>query len=296
MQGKRPFSKDIWNNEYRLFSGVVEDRGVRFYIANYLQYSDGVLEEAYVVNDNDEWGRTEEVNIDGVFDKFVFNDDTFDLKKRIAEQVGILNDPELERLCKDKLETARVFPRVSETRKATRENIRDILSDGKAVVKPRYDFGGRGVQIIDSLEELDPVDSEDHVVQRFIDSSSGVPDTDYDGVHDLRAYVVNGEITFGLLRSPEEGLVSNVGQGGNQYLFPKDRFRPDALQIVEEVKEELSEFSPSLYSVDMIYYTEGKPWIVELNSKPGLSYYTDEEMKDSSIKTVEKLSKALKQL
>lgn len=295
MEGDRPFDKEAWNREYKVFSQVAEDHGIRFCLANYSEYSDGGLEEAYILADG-EWIKTEETDIDGVFDKFEFNEDTFELKKEIEDQVGILNRPALERLCKDKLETARKFSRVAETRKATQDNIRDVLSDGKAVVKPRYDFGGRGVQIIDSMDELEPVDSEGHVVQRFIDSSTGVPDTEYEGVHDLRAYVVNGEITFGLLRTPEEGLVSNVGQGGSQQLFPKEELRQDALQVIENVKEELAKFSPSMYSVDMIYDTDGNPWIVELNSKPGLSYYGDTEMKDKSVKTVEKLSEALKQL
>ncbi|MFB6204059.1 MAG: RimK family alpha-L-glutamate ligase [Candidatus Nanohaloarchaea archaeon] len=292
---EEPFEKDAWNSEYRIFSDIAGRHGLRFYLAEYTEYEEGVLGEAYTVEEG-EWVVVNDVRIEGVFDKFLFNEETFDLKKRMAEEVGILNDPELERLCKDKLETAERFSRVPETRKATEENITEFLEDGKAVVKPRYDFGGRGVQIIGSMDELEPVDPERAVVQRFIDTSGGIPGTGYDGVHDLRAYVVDGELTFGLVRVPEEGLVSNVALGGSQFLFPAEDFRDDALELVDQVKEELSVFSPAMYSVDMVYDENGTVWIVELNSKPGLSFYSDQEMKEAVLKTVERLCSGLERI
>ncbi|MFB6208382.1 MAG: RimK family alpha-L-glutamate ligase [Candidatus Nanohaloarchaea archaeon] len=292
---EKPFEKEAWNSEYMLFSDIAEKNGLKFYLAHYREYENGVLREAYAVEDG-EWVVVEDVEIGGVFDKFLFNADTYELKKQMAEETGILNDPELERLCKDKLETAERFSRVPETKKATEENIAEFLEDGRAVVKPRYDFGGRGVQIIDSMEELEPVDPEETVVQRFVDASHGIPGTAYEGVHDLRAYVVDGEITFGLVRVPDEGLISNVARGGSQFAFPVEKFPSDALELVDEVKEELSGFSPAMYSVDMVYDENGSAWIVELNSKPGLSFYDDMEMKEKVVKTVEKLCSALEKI
>ena len=293
MDGDAPFDKEVWNEEYELFTGIAESEDIRLLLSHYTEYSDAKVMTSWFF-DGEEWNIIENIDPDGIYDKFKYDQETMELKQRMQEEVGILNVPELERICKDKLETGRVFEAVPETRKATEENIRGFLDqDGRAVVKPRYDHGGRGIQIIEGIDQLETVDSEENVVQRFVDASEGIPGTDYSGAHDLRAYMVDDQMVMGLIRQPDEGgLISNVAQGGSQELFSVDEFGEEAVNTVMDVADEFERFFPALYSVDLMYDEDGEPFIVEVNSKPGLSYYGDEVMKERIMELVRKLSES----
>lgn len=298
MKGDRPFDKDVWNEEYEAFTEVGRNEKVQFYLSHYTEYEEGKLGEAWFFDGND-WKKVRNIDISGVYDKFKYEEEAIPLKKKkINEEVGILNVPELERICKDKLETSKTFKKVPETRKAQKDNIKEFIEeDGKAVVKPRYDHGGRGIQIVSSIEELESVDPENNVVQRFIDTSHGIPETNYEGAHDLRAYVIDDKIMMGLIRQPGgDKLISNVAQGGSQELFAVEDFDQEAIKTVKNVSKEFEEYFPALFSVDMMYSKDGQPVIVEINSKPGLSYYNDEEMKQKILKLVKELSKRLYRL
>lgn len=290
---EKPFESRI-DQTYGLFSEVAEENDVKFFNAKYAWYGDGVLEKAYHWNGS-AWEKVRDVELDGVFDKFHFDEDTEKLKRKMQEQVGILNVPGLEKLCKDKLLTYRKFPGlIPETRKAEKEEIEQMLEKyGKVVVKPRYAFGGKGIQIIGSLSELEPV-GEDYVVQEFFDSSGGIPgivDTD----HDLRAIVINGEVVGAYVRYSEDSRVSNLTQGGQKENVPLEDFPESGLDVVEKVSEELSRFEPAVFSVDL-FFGDGEVRIVELNTKPGLSFGDDPELEAMSRRTMERYVEALKQI
>lgn len=290
MEGEKPFEVEKWNIDYEAFSEEAEKSNIEFFLSNFKQYENGSLKEAYVYRDG-EWHREEDVELDGVFDKFKFDEETRELKYEIAEQLPVLNHPELEELCKDKLATYERFPDwVPETKKATRENIQEMIErDGRAVVKPRYDFGGKGIQILESIVDLEPVEPEDHIVQEFVDASKGVPETDYSGIHDVRSIVVSGELTSGFIRMPDEGLISNVMQGGSMEVFPPEKYPESAMTAIKEVAEEIREYEPSVYSVDLVFDAEGEPRVVELNSKPSLSFHDDERLKEDKMRVVKKM-------
>jgi glutathione synthase/RimK-type ligase-like ATP-grasp enzyme len=292
MERKKPFAKEKWNIDYEEFSREANKHDMELFLAHFSEYTDGMLEESYVYRGG-EWEKARDVELDGVFDKYRFDDETRELKYRIAEQLPVLNHPELEELCKDKLATYQRFPEhVPETRKATQENVSELIErDGKAVVKPRYDFGGKGIQMLDSLEEFEEVDPDDHIVQEFVDASKGVPGTDYEGIHDVRSIVVSGDLTSGFIRMPEEGLISNVMQGGSMEVFPVEKYPGDARRAIQDVAEEIEEYEPSVYSVDLVFDSEGKPRVVELNSKPSLSFHDSEELKKDKMRVVKKMMK-----
>ena len=205
-----PFDKEGVEEAYRFFSDEAGSRDLKLYLANYKWYENGVLNRGYVLKDGD-WCLEMEVSVDTVFDKFVFNKETKKLKKQIDRELEIMNSPELEEVCKDKLLTYKRFPDiVPETAKAERSRVKRFLDeDGKAVLKPRFDWGGQGVKVIDSLENFE---GSEELVQRFIDSSSGVERLGVEGVHDLRFLVLNGEVQQVLLRTPDVGFISNVNR------------------------------------------------------------------------------------
>lgn len=290
-EGDKPYDGES-DNSYRVFSERAEERGVRLVQGHYQWYKDGVMEKAWIFDG--EWKKAEDVELDGVFDKFHFSEETKKLKKQMDEQVGILNNPELEELCKDKILTYQRFPdKIPETIEYSDQNAREMLDKyGKIVLKPRFAFGGKGIHIVESEEEIPEIE-EAYILQRFVDSSKGIEGV-VDGTHDLRGILVNGELKAGYVRY-SDGEISNVSQGGSQHAVSPEDFPEAALEVIEQVRNEL-EYSPSLFSVDIFFDEQEKPWIVELNSKPGIGFYGDEEMKEQLIPVMDSLTEAFKQL
>lgn len=274
-QEGNPFSKDGVEEAYRFFSSEGEKADVEFYIAHYKWYKDGELEKAHFF-DGENWVIVKNIQLDAVFDKFLFDDETEKLKQEISEELPLLNALGLERICKDKLLTYQEFPEhVPETREASRENVREFIEeDGRAVLKPRYDHGGRGVKVIETMSEFE----ESDLVQRFVDSTGGIEDLDVEGAHDLRVIVLNGEVEAVFLRLPDEGLISNLNQGGELRKVETEDLPEEVSEIVDDVDSRMKEFGERLYSVDFIFDEEERPWILELNSKPGLVFYGDDEI------------------
>lgn len=273
---ERPFEKDDFNDSYHYFSESARKVGGEVFIAKYSWWSSEGLEKGFIFRGG-EWRKVKNIEIDVVFDKYRFDEETVKLKRRLDDQLPVLNPFELEKLCKDKLLTYERFPEhVAKTYEADESAVEAVLEQGKAVLKPRYDFGGKGVSIIEEMEEYEK--SEGLLVQEFIDSAEGIPPLGIEGVHDLRVVVIDGEPVVSYVREPESGLVSNVQLGGSMKNVELDDVPEEALDIVSEVDEKLQEFDHRLYSVDFIFDEVGKPWILELNSKPGLGYYGDEEI------------------
>ncbi len=269
---------------------------LEIYIAKYNWYEDGSLTKAFHWN-GEEWEKVHDVKLDLVYDKFKYDHDTKELKKQIGEKLPVLNDLELEEICKDKLRTYELFPDyVGETRTATQQNAEEMFEENeKLVFKPRYGFAGHGVEILESLGEFEePEDTENFVLQEFIDTD-GVEEWGVEGPHDLRTIVIDGEIQDGnYVRVPDEGLISNISRGGHQKYVSRDELPESIIEIIEEMKSSFEKYQPAIFSVDFMFDTEGQPWIVELNSKPG-TYFNhvekDEELEKKKIKNILKTLK-----
>ncbi|MFT4868808.1 MAG: glutathione synthase/RimK-type ligase-like ATP-grasp enzyme [Colwellia polaris] len=270
-----------------------EGRGydLEIYIANYKWYEKGKLTKAWFWN-GEEWEKKHDVELDLIYDKFKYDLDTRNLKEEMAEELPVLNDLELEEICKDKLKTYNLFSeRVGETRKATQENAEQMFEKfEKIVYKPRYGFAGHGVEVLHSLEEFsEPDNPEDFIIQRFIDTD-GFEEWGVEGPHDLRTIVINGEIQDGnYVRVPDEGLISNISRGGHQKYIRRSELPDSVIELIDEIKQEFERFQPAIFSVDFMFDKDMKPWIVELNSKPG-TYFNhpekDEELEKKKIKNI----------
>jgi glutathione synthase/RimK-type ligase-like ATP-grasp enzyme len=278
-RGEEPSSKDAINEGYRVFSDIADDNGAEVVIGKFSWYSDRCLEKGYVLRDG-EWHKVNDKALDVVFDKFRFDEETLKVKRKINSELPVLNSLELERMCKDKLLTYERFDeKVPETRKASEDVVSDLLDRyGRVVLKPRYDFGGKGVEVIESLSEFEP--RENLLAQRFVDSSDGIDALGIDGVHDLRIIFVDGEASTCFVRTPEEGFVSNVSRGGSMHHFELSEIPDRALQVVEQVEDVFKDMGNRVYAVDLIFDEEGVPWILEMNSKPGLVFYGDDSIRE----------------
>lgn len=291
-EGEKPFDDDNMDEGYRVFSEIAEERGASVFIGNFAWFDNGSVENPYVLRQGS-WKKLDEgKDVDVIFDKFRFDDETVGIKRDMNDLLPVLNSFQLEEICKDKLLTAEKFQAVPETQPATRENVSRMLEDyGRAVLKPRYDFGGRGIKIVKDIEEFEI--GENLLVQRFIDSKSGIPDLDIDGVHDLRVIVVNGEPVTSFVRTPNQGLISNVSRGGSMTHIEIEDVPESALRIVDEVEDVFRRFGSRVYAVDFIFDENGEPWILEMNSKPGLLFYDDESIRSWKEPLMEKVVETL---
>jgi len=286
---------DVIDGTYEYFSSLGLEDDVQLVIGKYGWYSGGVMDKAWKF-DGENWLKVEDVELDGVFDKFHFDEGTKGVKQSMAESPGIINNPELEELCKDKLMTYERFSEfVPETRKALQSNINGMLEEyGKVVLKPRFAYGAEGIHIISEEDELPDIENDEYIVQRFVDASNGIEGL-VEGSHDLRAILVDGEVKGCYVRYNEDSEISNVSQGGVKEAVSIEEFPESALDIIDKVNSEI-EFSPSLFSVDLFFDPEGNPWIVELNSKPGLNFFGEEELKNQITPIMKTLIESFKKL
>ena len=96
-------------------------------------------------------------------------------------------------------------------------------------------------------------------------------------MHDLRLIFVNEKLIYSYLREPaEDSYLANLSQGGSLTIVPKEKLPASLKPIIRYVKEVFETFSPRIFSIDLMFDEKSKPWIVELNSMPGL-FFTPEE-------------------
>lgn len=271
-----PFSVPEYRESYLDFFDVSMKKysQLNFFVARGLSYlGDGWFEggEKYI----SESGRLEIVDskfyADVIYNKgnlMVSSNDT----------ANIVNDPKFDRLCKDKMRTALLFPDFSPASiQVTSEDelvrAAKIVHGEKIVIKPVYGQEGHGVKIQteDEVENVEHGLQEPHIVQEFLDTSSGIEGL-VKGVHDLRVLIMNGAIIQSYVRTPKKGrLISNVSKGGHLEEVDLADLPEDILKIANDVDKKLNKYYPRIYSIDFGYTAKG-PKIFELNSQPGLPY------------------------
>ncbi|MFP4038422.1 MAG: RimK family alpha-L-glutamate ligase [Candidatus Nanohaloarchaea archaeon] len=286
----RPFGDKKWKNrDYAEYTEMLKERDVKVLCGDYRWYTGGELEKAFHW-DGEDWKKVEDVGLDGVYDLFRHSKQKYRLKKKMQEEVQVFNDPEVAELCQDKLETYRNFSEhMPETLTASKQSTQKILeSASRAVLKPRYGSSGEGIEIVEKVPER--ID-EDMLVQEFMESDN-LPEFGIEGPHDLRVLVVSGEPIGSYFRVPGEGLLSNVALGGNKIYVETDSLGQRIFEIVEEVDEKLESYNPSVYTVDFMY-SDGRPWIVELNSQPGVYYHGEGREEEWERPWMERIADAI---
>lgn len=294
--GEKPFSKDYQNLDYKTYSEIAQSKGIELFFAHYKWYSEGKLEKAFRWTGS-KWEKAKPVELDGAFDKFPFNEKTEGIKQEINRELPVVNDFELEKFCKDKLRSAEklseYFPETT-----SQEFLEDMIEEyGRVVVKPRFGHGGENVNIVESREQLDLEDDVEYIVQEFVEASE-VPISEVSGKqHDLRVVFVNNEPVYTYIRMPEEEEgVSNVSKQGSIIYIDLEDVPDEVMKASRDVSEYLEGHRPCLFSVDFIVSEEGKSYVLELNSKPGM-YFSDSEGKEKYERpAVESLIEALSQL
>jgi len=283
--GYKEWTSPAWKKEndgykicYEYLYTLAKENGIRLYRASTDWYDKKNARFLYAwTYDDGMWKRAYNVTPDLIYDKTSASKNPYSFIKKIQKKHRVLNDISFTKLVDNKLTTSKVFKKYSKKTYTayTPFGLRRVLKkiDTKQIVfKSSKGSGGKDVIII----EKDKIHTADLsfpiLVQEFIDSSDGI-DGITTKIHDLRLVFIDNELVYSYIRTPAKGkLRANLALGGSMKMVPIDELPKDIEDIVSYVKSKITRFKNKIYTIDIMFDKEQKPWIIELNSKPGLFF------------------------
>ena len=283
----KPFSNEKYMYSYEYFYDICKKNGVQVYRASYqwYDYRKKIFKYAWVFeNKNKNWKRVYNIKPDLIFDKTKSNPESFLKSSLIRKDYPFFNSMEFTKIIDNKLATSLLFSEWSKKNIIVNDFnhllvvLKKISADKKLVLKPINLSGGENVfigtksSIVKKIRETE-VKISDWILQDFIDSSKGIPGI-MKGIHDLRLVVIDDKIIYSYFRKPAQGnLLANLAQGGSMEIVPIKKLPKEVFPIIEKAKNIFSKFEHKIYAVDVMFDKNNNPWIVELNSMPGM-YFT----------------------
>lgn len=210
----------------------------------------------------------------------IFNRDDQNTIPKIYD-CPIINHPDFDELCVDKIKTAELFPEFSprtagvHSFKEYKKTITDwsLKPDERVVLKLNFETEGRGVHVlpVKKVTEYLYNDWNNILMQEFLDSSVGIPGLTT-GLHDLRVTVVNGDPINSYIRIPKPGsFLANISQGGTGQSLGLDAVPKTVLAMVSAITAKVRRYYPLLYAADFMNSPAGFK-LIELNSRPGIQH------------------------
>lgn len=295
-----PFANKDYQYSYEHFYSLCQENGVRVYRASYqwYDYKNHFFKYAWVyTGEGARWKRVKNIKPNLIYDKTKARMEIYYKKSLIAEHYPFVNDLRFTQMVDDKFITSKLFSEWSKESFIARNNseLQKILPHIKTplvVIKPVNESGGKGIHITSKNIAKKIILNSEHIVQEFIDSSYGVPGIG-GSTHDLRLVFINKAVIYAYIREPKGGaLLANLAQGGSLKIVPLKLIPASISPIIQRAHKIFESFAPRVYTIDIMFDTNRKPWVVELNSMPGL-YFTPEE-KPSMIKMYRSLLQMFK--
>jgi glutathione synthase/RimK-type ligase-like ATP-grasp enzyme len=281
----RPFENKDYQYSYEYFYSICKENGIQMYRASYewYDYRKNVFKYAWVFEDkNAKWRRVKNIKPDLVYDKTVARQEVYYKKELIGKKYLFINNPEFTQIIDNKFITGLLFDKWSKLSWLVNntEELKKILHQietDKVVLKPLSSSGGKGIQILKKNSVLKKaVLNQTYLAQDFIDSSRGVPGVS-SNLHDLRLVFINDKLIYAYIREPKKGsYLANLAQGGKLKIISPGELPKSIKPIIKYANKLFETFNPRVFSIDFMFDEKRKPWVVELNSMPGL-FFTPEE-------------------
>lgn len=288
---KQPFESEKYVWYYENLYDLAQEKGFQFYRASIDWYDwDKKLFAHAWTRENGEWVRAHDIAPDVINDKTMVRD-TIALMpqlQQLAANHTMVNTPDFSLLANNKLYTSMVFPEFSKPYVLvhSREELARLVAEwagDRVVLKAAMESQGAAVQIVDR-EHAAGVDMKfPLLVQEFVDTSAGIPNL-VQGIHDLRLVYFGDSLAYSYLRTPAKGkLVANVAMGGNKILIDNEQVPDSVWPLVETIQTRFSAFPPSIYTIDLMFDAEARPWLVEMNTKPGMYFAPDQKAQMDAV-------------
>ncbi|KKQ12403.1 MAG: Prokaryotic glutathione synthetase, ATP-grasp domain family [Candidatus Moranbacteria bacterium GW2011_GWF2_36_839] len=281
----KPFSNKEYQYSYEYFYTLCKKNNIQMYRASYewYDYKKHIFKHAWIYEgEGANWKKVHNIIPDLIYDKTKARLETYLQKELMSKCYSFINDLSFTRIVDDKFITSLIFPQWS--KKSWVINSKKELAlalpklhSSKIVIKPINESGGKDVQILKKSDTLKATNiNKEYLVQEFIDSSKGVPGVSKK-MHDLRLVFVNNKIIYAYIREPKKGsFLANLAQGGSLVIVPENKLPRSLNPIIKQANDLFATFNPRVYSIDFMFDEKKRPWIVELNSMPGL-FFTPEE-------------------
>jgi len=269
---KKPFTGFIYNRDYGLLLSLGRKYKLNIYLAPYTEYSRKFFKRAWQYKNG--WRQVKHVKLNAVLDKMDGGLGFF-LKKKIDRELPLINRPYLDLLCTDKWRLYKKWPKLMPKTVLGSQPIsaKKIKSD-LLIVKPRTGASGNGIYLVP--RQTFKATNNNFIVQELI---LGGKILNISGPHDFRVIMGNDKPIFSTIRVPfRQKYISNVGQGGKEYYYQAEKIPKPILKIVKKIDKHFKKCNPRLYSIDFIVDKNGKPYIIELNSRPGLTHYKSRKL------------------
>ncbi len=281
----RPFNNKNYQYSYEYFYTLCKKNGIQMYRASYewYDYKQHIFKYAWIYKgENANWKRVYNIKPDLIYDKTKARMEVYYKKELISQKYRFINNLEFTQIIDNKLTVSLLFRKWSK-KSWLIENQKDLanylpkIKSNMVVLKPLMESGGKGVLISKKEEFIRKVRIRNpYLLQEFIDSSSGVPGVSK-GIHDLRLVFVNDKIIYAYIREPKKGsFLANLAQGGSLTIVPNNKLPRSLFPIVRYANKLFETFQPRVFCIDFMFDKKRRPWIVELNSMPGL-YFTPAE-------------------
>ncbi|MBI2427066.1 MAG: ATP-grasp domain-containing protein, partial [Candidatus Kerfeldbacteria bacterium] len=274
-RSRRPsFGDDGYKQEYERMWLALAEIGIRCIRSPLTSYREGRFMKGWEYKGG-RWQRTKPYRAEMLWDKASERYRTH--KQELAKRHFMVNHPVFSRLTDDKLFTSLLFFHLSPRTvavKSPREIARalQLIRGSKLVLKPNAGLGGKGIHVIDRRELRPSLITGEMIVQEFIETKKGIRDISI-GRHDLRIELLNEKIFRSYVRIAQEGkYLANFHQGGSGLWVPQSRIPRSVLPIVREISLVFRQFTPLYYTIDFLFDRNDKPWVVEINCRPGIKF------------------------
>lgn len=277
---ERPFFNSKRNKIFPIFLKEGEKKGLNVFISSFNEFNpkNRTVRHAWIFDDC--WKIVKNKKVDLMYYHGKNIESEMIGKKAVAEKLKMVNHPHVEVLCDDKAVTSMKFPEISPktflVNSATQlQKAIKFIGTNKVVLKPRFGSFGNNVFIVNK-HKLHGAIHRDTILQEFIDTSEGIHKLQISGFHDLRIIVVDGKIDHCYVRmAPHGSYTANMTRGAIKHYYDPEDLPRSVLNHVKYIDSEIKHYGSRIYSADFIFDQDQKPWLVEMNSKPGTLYYND---------------------
>ncbi|NQV12941.1 MAG: ATP-grasp domain-containing protein [Parcubacteria group bacterium] len=279
---EKPFKGRDMLDAYEHWAELATKKGIKCYQASVDSYDvdKGTFSSTWTYEGN-KWITVNDIKPDFVYDKSSgkINGDLIKIKRAITEKHVLLNDFKFQLFLSDKLNQYFIFgdymPKtfLVHSQQELMNKIKLIKSEN-IVLKPLYGCGGYGIDIISRTETINNKKYKyPLLLQEFIKGvgfRKGV-----DRLSDLRMVFVNHELIYMCSRTASEGsLFTNYHQGAKMEVIKNSDAPKDIFVTAAEIQKKISIFEHCTYSLDFLFDKDMKPWFLEMNTMPGIDYFT----------------------